>query len=321
MTGKVVAFVIRASHHGCHEILAFQHPMAGVQFPAGSLYDGEDPTSGCLRELYEETGLGGEDVRLLGEIGRWVEESNGLTRHTFQIQCRRETPDEWWVVTPDGDGLCWRCHWIPVNGAEPLHPMQRPWLDRLRPRVMPAEHAAWAWEPVPVELVDETTVDVFFGPGVGDQWYTASWLPGRTGNEDVARQAIGFAVTRQGGAVIVRHREGRELIPGGTREPGETLRETLERELHEEACARVVDAELFGHMRAARRGPDGVSDIHYGSRWWARVELDPWAPEWEMAERRLLPYANVLGELHAWRFPVNERWISTAISIEHSRRG
>jgi hypothetical protein len=24
-------------------------------------------------------------------------------------------------------------------------------------------------------------------------------------------------------------------------------------------------------------------------------------------------------ELHAWRFPVNERWISAATSIEHAR--
>jgi hypothetical protein len=142
----------------------------------------------------------------------------------------------------------------------------------------------WSWVPVPAELVDETTVDVFFAPGVGDQWYTVSWLPRSSGYEDVARQSIGFAVTGDGRTVIVRHRDGRKHIPGGTRESSETLRDTLERELREEACARVVDAELLGYLRAARRGTDGVSDIHYGSRWWARVELDQWAPVWEMVK-------------------------------------
>ena len=321
MTGKVAAFVVRSGRAvGLREILVFQHPMAGVQFPAGSLYNGEDAAAGCLRELYEEAGLGDGDVRLLSEIGSWVEESNGLTRHVFQIECLRETPDEWWVVTPDGGGLCWRCHWIPLNGAEPVHPRQRPWLDRLRLRLADVGRPQRSWAPVPAELVDETTVDVFFAPDLGDQWYTVSWLPRPSGYEDVARQAIGFAVTGDGHGVIVRNRDGGEFIPGGTREAGESLRETLERELREEACARVVDAELFGYLRAARRGPDGVTDIHYGSRWWARVELDQWAPEWEMAERRLVPYTDVLGELHAWRFPVNERWITEAINIEQARR-
>lgn len=321
MTGKVAAVVTRAAPDSCgQQVLVFQHPMAGVQFPAGSLFDGEDETAGCVRELYEETGLAGDDVHLLGEIGRWVENASGLTRHAFQFQCLRETPDEWWVVTPDGGGLCWRCHWIPLNGAEPVHPGQRPWIDRVRPRLREVDEKAWAWVAVPEDLVNETTVDVFFAPDVGDQWYTASWLPNDGQHYEAARQARGLAVTHDGDAVLVRHRDGDEQIPGGSREAGEDLRATLDRELREEACARVTDAELLGYMRAARRDRGGVSDVHYGSRWWARVELDPWTADWEMSDRRLVPYPDVLGELHAWRHPINERWIAAAIGVEHSRR-
>lgn len=88
MTGKVVAIVTRRSHFGGDpEILVFQHPMAGVQLPAGSLFDGEDPEDGCRREIYGETGLGDDDVRLVAEIGHWDEESTGLTRRAFQLQC------------------------------------------------------------------------------------------------------------------------------------------------------------------------------------------------------------------------------------------
>lgn len=63
MTGKVAALVTRpASAGNGTEVLVFQHPMAGVQFPAGSLFDGEDETVGCARELHEETGPTGTET-------------------------------------------------------------------------------------------------------------------------------------------------------------------------------------------------------------------------------------------------------------------
>lgn len=44
-----------------------EHPEAGIQVPAGTLRDGEDPVAGALREAEEETGLSG--LRVAGVIG------------------------------------------------------------------------------------------------------------------------------------------------------------------------------------------------------------------------------------------------------------
>ncbi len=41
------------------ELLLFQHPHAGIQFPAGTLEPGETPEQAVLREAWEETGVEG----------------------------------------------------------------------------------------------------------------------------------------------------------------------------------------------------------------------------------------------------------------------
>ena len=324
MTGKVVGFVTRPSptRVGELELLVFHHQLAGVQLPAGSLHDGEDPVIGGPREVFEETGLGTRDVDVVREIGTWIEPESGLTRHAYHYRCLRETPDQWWVVTPDGGGLCWRCHWVRLDGTEAIHPAQRPWLDRVRHRIDDGPRPLREWQPLPAELDGGDTADVFVALDDQMRWYSSTWLPGPIeGGDDQVTQAMALPVTDDGGAVIVTHKDGGDHIPGGTREHGEELRQTLERELYEEACARVLDATPLGVLRNATRDADGaVVDVHHGSRWWARVELDPWLPEWEMVERRVTPYTDVLGALPAWRHPGNERWITAAIEAERCRR-
>jgi 8-oxo-dGTP pyrophosphatase MutT (NUDIX family) len=53
---KVTAFVIR-SVNGRMDLLLFEHPYAGIQFPAGTVEPGEAPEAAAVRETYEETGL------------------------------------------------------------------------------------------------------------------------------------------------------------------------------------------------------------------------------------------------------------------------
>ena len=62
-------------------------------------------------------------------------------------------------------------------------------------------------------------------------------------------------------------------------------------EVAEEACARVVRCQYLASQHVADPlNPDGISS-YYQSRWWARVELDPWQPQDEMIARRLVPPA------------------------------
>jgi 8-oxo-dGTP pyrophosphatase MutT (NUDIX family) len=56
MIEKVTAFILRAAQPE-PQILVFEHPTAGLQLPAGTVEEGEDPQTAVLREAAEETGL------------------------------------------------------------------------------------------------------------------------------------------------------------------------------------------------------------------------------------------------------------------------
>lgn len=87
---KVTAFVTRPARHGV-DLLLFEHPHAGVQIPAGTCDPAkggagdETPEQAVLREVLEETGLGGLVVRAL--IG-WRDE---LPPGTTHVVARRAT--------------------------------------------------------------------------------------------------------------------------------------------------------------------------------------------------------------------------------------
>jgi 8-oxo-dGTP pyrophosphatase MutT (NUDIX family) len=55
---KVTAFVTRIVQQQT-ELLLFRHPNAGIQFPAGTVEEGELPERAVLREVAEETGITG----------------------------------------------------------------------------------------------------------------------------------------------------------------------------------------------------------------------------------------------------------------------
>ena len=74
------------------------------QLPQGGLDEGEEPADAARRELYEETGLGWDSVRLLGEHPRWL---------AYELEPGMRLPDtgrgqvqRWFVVRlldPDSD--------------------------------------------------------------------------------------------------------------------------------------------------------------------------------------------------------------------------
>jgi len=67
-----------------------------------------------------------------------------------------------------------------------------------------------------------------------------------------------LAVPAPGRVLVCRTDNGWRFLPGGTREPGETLQQTTERELLEEAGARVRgEVDLFATHIADSRSPTG----------------------------------------------------------------
>jgi 8-oxo-dGTP pyrophosphatase MutT (NUDIX family) len=97
---KVAIFVVRAD-----ELLVFHHERSGIQVPAGTVEPGEDPQSAAVRELWEESGLGGLDLEPLGHL----EERLDVDGWGFVgIRTRLDADGEWvepgWVRLLDRHG-------------------------------------------------------------------------------------------------------------------------------------------------------------------------------------------------------------------------
>jgi ADP-ribose pyrophosphatase YjhB (NUDIX family) len=99
-------------------------------------------------------------------------------------------------------------------------------------------------------------------------------------------QALGLCFTHDAQIVLVTWNDVDWTLPGGTIEPGETLEQTLAREVWEEACARVRACAYIGCQRVEHLDDDRPT--YYQTRFWARVELEPFVAAHEMTARRLV---------------------------------
>ena len=307
--GKVAAVITRVVD-GRTELCVFDHA-ALVQVPAGTLEPDEAPVDGAVREAWEETGL--PHLELVDHLSTF-DEVNGdrtQTRHVFHLRATTPTPDEWWVLTPDGGSSQWRCRWVPLGDLTGVHEGQARWV---RTDIDPGPDTGRA-APLPPNAVE------LFWAMSGTRGIVVPHEGERPPPDGTPASAGAVCVTADGDCLLVTEDpEWGWHVPGGRPEGDETPERTLAREVREEACATVVDCELLiTHELLELDDLRTVIDHRWSPAFWARVELDPWAPEHEKTDRRLVPLTDVNDDLH-WEAPTYLRWLELARAADARHR-
>jgi 8-oxo-dGTP pyrophosphatase MutT (NUDIX family) len=159
----------------------------------------------------------------------------------------------------------------------------------------------------PVDDVDRPARFTLMAPG---------WIPPAA----LVPQALGLCFTDDGRVIMVTWDGRRWTFPGGTVEHGETVEQTLIWEVAEEACARVVACRYLAAQHVADPLNPGGGPSYYQTRWWVRVELDPWQPQYEMIARRLVAVNQVLPTLCWPRKEVAGRLLDLALQVDRHHR-
>jgi 8-oxo-dGTP pyrophosphatase MutT (NUDIX family) len=113
---KVLAYITSGT-----SLLVFRHPDfpdAGIQVPAGTVEDGEDPDTAVLREAAEETGLNGlqvdallgEQVRDMADVGR----DEVHHRYVYHLRCDDSVPATWHHTEQDPSDDAHDAHDAPI---------------------------------------------------------------------------------------------------------------------------------------------------------------------------------------------------------------
>jgi len=116
------------------EVLAFRHPLAGLQLVKGSIEPGEASGAAALRELAEEAGI--LDARLGADLGTWLSEHPGQDWAFHLCHSPRELPDAWTHHCDDDGGLDFAFFWhaLDATPGPQWHPLFRDALGWLRER-------------------------------------------------------------------------------------------------------------------------------------------------------------------------------------------
>ena len=145
-----------------------------------------------------------------------------------------------------------------------------------------------------------------------NQDWLISWHPPGTLPSGTRHGSAGICFTPEQSVVLVSADNGHTWeLPGGRPEGQESLRETLEREVLEEACAEVIGAELVGFVlgECIKGAEAGLTIVR--AAWSASIELLPWLPQHEMTCRRLVNPSSLMDEISigTGARPVYERWL------------
>jgi ADP-ribose pyrophosphatase YjhB (NUDIX family) len=130
----------------------------------------------------------------------------------------------------------------------------------------------------------------------GGQHWLVSWHPADAEPEGRLHGAAGVCVGNDGrDLVLISADKVHWGFPAGRPEGGETFRETLAREMREEACLEVLGARLLGFSRSECVEGHENGLVLVRSYWLAKVEIGPWKPQFEIVHRRIVPVVDAIG--------------------------
>ena len=130
----------------------------------------------------------------------------------------------------------------------------------------------------------------------GADWLTA-WHPPVEIPPGTPHGANGWCVTAEHNVVLISNDAERWGWPGGRPEGNESWEQTLRREILEEACCIVREAQLLGFCRSVCLSGPEKDLVLVRSIWRAEVDLMPWEPRFEIAHRRLVSTDELLSNL------------------------
>ena len=127
--------------------------------------------------------------------------------------------------------------------------------------------------------------------------YLVEWFPGaRVPAGARVTQVSGICMTDDGQVVLVSSDGESWGLPGGHPEPGESVEETLSREVREEACFTVERSEYLGYQQCS---PEAGGTPDFQLRYRCLVTVTEFSPKHETTHRKMVSLSDLLGEL-AW---------------------
>lgn len=139
--------------------------------------------------------------------------------------------------------------------------------------------------PLPGVAADFETLEYH---DAGQRWTMAWHPPSATPPGGKRHGSVAVCVTPDGLVVFGSEEGAIWQLPGGRPEGTADWRQTLDREVTEEACAKVETATLLGYARSECTFGREVGLVLVRSLWRAEVTLHEWQPRFEMRYRRLV---------------------------------
>ncbi|MDZ7953110.1 NUDIX hydrolase [Nostoc sp. DedQUE09] len=119
---KVLAYVTKKN-----KLMVFTHtdfPEAGMQVPAGTVEEGEEPSEAVLREIYEESGVKGvQIIELLGiyQYNMTPYRDEVQERYVYHLELTQSTPSTWrhWEIHPSTskNPIAFDFYWVKLDSS------------------------------------------------------------------------------------------------------------------------------------------------------------------------------------------------------------